>query len=127
MVMMKITDVRIMVRDHEKLKGFVTITLDNCFVVRGIKIIQAGKRLFLAMPNFRKPDGTFIDTFHPINRETRDDLERVVLKEYRSLMSETRDVRSPVRPDPGLLADKAARRLPYESEDWDGHNYVSPG
>jgi len=79
---MEITEVRMTLRDEERLKAFVSITLDNCFVVRGIKIIKGNNGLFVAMPCRRKPDGTFQDLAHPINSETRQWLEETVLSFY---------------------------------------------
>jgi stage V sporulation protein G len=79
---MKITEVRISLRDDEKLKAFVSITLDNCFVIRGLKIIHGNKGLFVAMPSRRKPDGTFQDLAHPINNETRAWIEGEILEKY---------------------------------------------
>jgi stage V sporulation protein G len=80
---MKITEVRISLRDDEKLKAFVSITLDNCFVIRGLKIICGNKGLFVAMPSRRKPDGTFQDLAHPINNATRSWIEGEILEAYR--------------------------------------------
>ena len=52
---MEITEVRIFSResDDKKLKAFATITFDDCFVVRNIKIIEGTKGLFVAMPSRR--------------------------------------------------------------------------
>ena len=85
---MEITDVRVIPRDDARLKGFVSITLGRCFVVRGIKIIE-GKagRLFVAMPARRKGDGTFQDIAHPITRRFRKRLEEIVLEEYHRVLS----------------------------------------
>jgi stage V sporulation protein G len=80
---MKITEIRIALRDDEKLKAFVSITLDGCFVVRGLKIIRGNKGLFVAMPSRKKPDGTFQDLAHPINNSTRDWMEEEILEQYR--------------------------------------------
>ena len=79
---MKITEMRIALRDDEKLKAFVSMTLDSCFVIRGLKIIHGNKGLFVAMPSRKKPDGTFQDLAHPINNETRDWMENEILQEY---------------------------------------------
>ena len=79
---MRITDVRISLRDDEKLKAFATVTIDDCFVIRGMKIIQAARGLFVAMPARRKPDGTFQDVAHPINAEARARLEREILSAF---------------------------------------------
>ncbi len=81
---MKITEIRVSLRDDEKLKAFVSVTFDNCFVVRGMKIISGNKGLFVAMPSRRKPDGTFQDLCHPINNATRRWLEGEILEKYHS-------------------------------------------
>ena len=79
---MDITEVRMSLRDEEKLKAFVSITLDNCFVVRGIKIIKGATGLFVAMPCRKKPDGSYQDLAHPINAETREWMENLILTHY---------------------------------------------
>jgi stage V sporulation protein G len=80
---MKITEIRVSLRDDEKLKAFVSVTLDNCFVIRGMKIIRGNKGLFVAMPSRRKPDGQFQDLAHPINNSTRQWFEEEILEAYR--------------------------------------------
>jgi stage V sporulation protein G len=80
---MEITEVRVFPVDEDKLKAYVTITLDHCFVVRDLKVIQGTGGLFVAMPAKRRKDGTFKDIAHPLNSETRERMERVILEEYR--------------------------------------------
>jgi stage V sporulation protein G len=79
---MEITDVRVFPVDEDKLKAYVTITLDNCFVVRDLKVINGNTGLFIAMPAKRRKDGTYKDIAHPLNADTRDRIEKVVLGEY---------------------------------------------
>ena len=79
---MKITEVRVSLRDDDKLKAFVSITLDNCFVIRGLKIIKGNKGMFVAMPSRKRPDGTFQDLAHPINNDTRSWMEAEILERY---------------------------------------------
>jgi stage V sporulation protein G len=80
---MEITEVRVFPVHEEKLKAYVTITLDDCFVVRDLKVIQGnGAALFIAMPAKRRKDGTFKDIAHPLNQETRQRMERAILAEY---------------------------------------------
>ena len=85
----RVTDVRITpLRDqNDKLKAFATITMDDCFVVRGVKIIQVARGLMVAMPSRRKPDGAFQDLAHPIHAEARADLEQAVLRAYQDWQS----------------------------------------
>jgi len=78
----EITEVRIILRDEEKLKGFANVTFDNAMVVRGMKIIAGSKGFFLSMPSRKRPDGTHQDVAHPINNEMRRKLEDSVLGAY---------------------------------------------
>ena len=80
---MQLTEVKVYpVTDDEKLKGYATIVFDGCFVVRDLKIINGNSGLFVAMPSKKKKDGTYRDTAHPLNNETRQMIEEAVLGEY---------------------------------------------
>src|ERR1700685_4633490 len=79
---MEITEFRIFPVYEEKLKAYVTITLDGCFVVRDLKVIHGNTGLFVAMPAKRRKDGTFKDIAHPLNAETRERMEQRILEEY---------------------------------------------
>jgi stage V sporulation protein G len=79
---MEITEVRLTLRHEERLKAFVSITFDNAFVVRGLKVIEGNTGLFVAMPSRRRKDGEFRDIAHPINNETREMIEQAVINEY---------------------------------------------
>jgi stage V sporulation protein G len=80
---MQLTEVKVFpVSDDEKLKAYATIVFDNCFVVRDLKIINGNSGLFVAMPSKKKKDGTYRDTAHPLNNETRRAIEEAVLGEY---------------------------------------------
>ena len=87
---MDITDVKIFPVEEEKLKAYVTITLDDCFVVRDLKVIQGTSGLFVAMPAKKRKDGTYKDIAHPLNTDMRARMERVILDQYdRSLSRRT--------------------------------------
>jgi len=79
---MEITEVRLTLRHEERLKAFVSITFDNAFVVRGLKVIDGNTGIFVAMPSRRRKDGEFRDIAHPINNATRQMIEDAVLSEY---------------------------------------------
>jgi stage V sporulation protein G len=85
---MKITEVRVNLQREEVLKAFVSITLDDEFVVRGLKVIQKSDGRFVAMPNRKRKNGTYQDIAHPINRQTRDYLEATVLRAYDAAVGE---------------------------------------
>lgn len=79
---MEVTEVKVFPINEEKLKAYATITFDNCFVVRDLKIIQGESSLFVAMPSKKKKDGTFKDIAHPLNNETRGKIEKAIIAEY---------------------------------------------
>ena len=83
---MRVTDVRIapVPEPNERLKAFATVTMDDCFVVRGIKIIEVASGYLVAMPSRRRPDGSFQDVAHPIHAGARAQIEQAVLGAFRA-------------------------------------------
>ncbi len=81
---MKISDVRIRMVKSEtsKIKASASITIDECFVVHDIKVIDGNEGYFIAMPSRKTPDGEFKDIVHPLNTETREMIKEVVLKAF---------------------------------------------
>ena len=80
---MHITDVRVRkVSKEGKMKAVVSITLDNEFVVHDIKVIEGEKGLFIAMPSRKAADGEYRDIAHPINSETRERIQNIILQKY---------------------------------------------
>lgn len=94
---MKITEVKVFPVNEERLKAYVTITLEGVFVVRDLKIIKGNEGLFVAMPSKKRKDGQFKDIAHPLNQETRNDIEQAVFdayeKEIRSMGENLTDLR----------------------------------
>ena len=80
---MQITDVRVRRIEKEgKMKAIVSITLDNEFVIHDIKVIEGEKCMFIAMPSRKASDGEYRDIAHPINSETRDMIQSMILRKY---------------------------------------------
>ena len=79
---MEITEVKVFPVNEDRLKAYVTITLDNCFVVRDLKIINGNNGLFVAMPSKKRKDGQFKDIAHPLNNETREMIENKIFENY---------------------------------------------
>ncbi len=84
---MEITEIKVFPVDEEKLKAFVSIVFDRCFMVNDIKVIQGREGLFISMPSRRKRNGRFKDVAHPLNNETRRMIEDRVLEEYEQAVS----------------------------------------
>ena len=85
---MQITDVRIRKVEKEgKMKAVVSITIDEEFVVHDIKIIEGEKGLFIAMPSRKAADGEYRDIAHPINSDTRDRIQKLIIEKYQETMA----------------------------------------
>ena len=86
---MQITDVRVRkVAKEGKLKAVVSITMDEEFVVHDIKVIEGEKGLFIAMPSKKAVDGEYRDIAHPINSETREKIQSIILENYEKVLEE---------------------------------------
>ena len=85
---MQITDVRIRKVEKEgKMQAVVSITIDEEFVVHDIKVIEGDKGLFIAMPSRKAADGEYRDIAHPINSDTRERIQTLILQKYQETMA----------------------------------------
>lgn len=86
---MKITDVRVRkITKEGKMKAIVSITIDDEFVVHDIKVIEGEKGLFIAMPSKKATDGEYRDIAHPINSDTRENIQSIILDSYEKALLE---------------------------------------
>ncbi len=108
---MEITQVKVFPVHEDKLKAFVSVVFDHCFMINDIKVIQGKDGLFLSMPSRRKKNGEFKDVAHPLNNATRRLIEVHVLREYRQVVDDLTP-RRPDRPDEDKDEDEA--RLPVQ-------------
>lgn len=125
---MNITDIRVFPVDEEKLKAFVTIVFDECFVVSDIKVIHGPNGLFISMPSKRRKNGTFRDVAHPLNQETRRMLEERILACYEEMLASgatPRKLRHP-REAAEEQADRAFQPRPVGDSDAAGAPWSDP-
>jgi stage V sporulation protein G len=86
---MKITEVKVFpVEGGGRLKAYATLVFDDCFIVRDLKVIEGDKGLFVSMPSRRRKDGSFRDIVHPLNSETRKEVEEKVIEEFGTIEQE---------------------------------------
>ena len=85
---MNITDVKVFPVNEDKLKAFVSIIFDDCFVVTDIKVINGNNGLFVSMPSKKRKNGTFRDIAHPLNNDTRRVIEERIFDEYYKVLNE---------------------------------------
>ena len=79
---MEITEVRIHLRNEDRLKAFATVTFDSAFVVHNMKVVNGNNGLIVCMPSRKIKDGSYKDIAHPISNDFRHTLEQVILKTY---------------------------------------------
>ncbi len=114
---MEITEVKVFPIQEEKLKAFVSIVFDHCFMVNDIKIIQGRDGLFISMPSRKKKNGEFKDVAHPLNNETRRTIEDKVLAEYDRVLQE--------RGDPPAQRGERALRPIADGAGAEGHAVIA--
>lgn len=85
---MKITSVDVFLKENSRMKGLASVKLDDCFVVKDIRIIEGDEGLFIAMPSKKKADGEYKDIAHPITQECRQMFQDAILKAYDEKLKE---------------------------------------
>ena len=86
---MDITDIRIRrVSADGKLRAYVTVTFDECFVVHNVKVIEGKNGAFIAMPSRKTKTGEYKDVAHPINSDFRGLLQTKILEEYEKALED---------------------------------------
>lgn len=108
---MEITEVKVFPVNEDKLKAYVTVIFDNCFVIRDLKIIHGNSGLFVAMPSKKRKDGTFRDIAHPLNSDTRNKIEKVILDEYKKELKKITEA-----------AHKSMKELEIEADNYKNFN-----
>ncbi len=86
---MQITDIRVRkVTKESKMKAVVSITIDDVFVIHDIKVIDGDNGPFIAMPSRKTSDGEYRDIAHPINSETREMMQQMIIEKYEAALKE---------------------------------------
>ena len=86
---MQITDIRVRrINNDGRMKAVVSVTFDSAFVVHDIKVIEGQDKFFIAMPSRKTPDGEFKDIAHPINVETRQEIQDAIINKYKETIEQ---------------------------------------
>jgi len=95
---MQITEIKVHLMDEERLKAFVSVTFDNCFAVRNMKVVEGQNGLMLCMPSRKAADETHKDLAHPITQEFRRYLEEHILQAYYTELNKREQLTTVDRP-----------------------------
>ncbi|HXU31754.1 MAG TPA: septation regulator SpoVG [Thermoanaerobaculia bacterium] len=102
---MEITEVKVFPIHEEKLRAFVSIVFDHCFMVNDIKVIQGRDGLFISMPSRKKKNGEFKDIAHPLNNEARRTIEDRILAAFSQTAEPSRPGAPSIHPSAGLASN----------------------
>ena len=81
--------------DEGRMKALVSVTIDDDFAVHDIKVIEGPQRVFVAMPSRKEDGGSFRDVVHPITREARESLEKIILEHYYMALDQNEESSAP--------------------------------
>lgn len=115
---MEITEVRISPAKGGKVRAFVSIIIDDCFIVNDLRVMEGREgQLFVTMPARKTRNGQMRDTAHPLNSETRQQIEDRVLKEFNSAVANLTVSSAKASGAKGSPLDRIASRL-FVEEFW---------
>ena len=78
----RITKVTLRAVAMNKVCAIASIVIDDSFVVHDLRVVNGDKGLFVAMPSRKLPNGDFRDVCHPINTDSRSEIQRAVLEQF---------------------------------------------
>lgn len=114
---MNITETRVTIlknANEGKLKAFASITIDNGFVVSGLKVVEGNDNcLFVAMPSNKGKDGKYYDIAFPLSKELREEIDDIVIDAYRETQKSNRKKPQPKRPSRRAKRDDDEDELPF--------------
>ena len=67
-------------------KAFASLTVDDLIAIRGIRIIEGSKWLFVTMPQSKDKDGNYHDIAFPVTGDLRKSINKAVLDEYKDVI-----------------------------------------
>ena len=89
---MKVTSkVYLTKKEIGNLKAFASITIEDKIVITGLKVIDGKNGLFINFPQYKDRNGDYKDIAYPLNKDTRNNLNKLVLNEYNKLLEEQSD------------------------------------
>ncbi|MFH0763695.1 MAG: SpoVG family protein [Candidatus Omnitrophota bacterium] len=63
-------------------KAFCDLSILDSFIIKGLRVVEGEKGLFVSMPQEAGKDGKWYSTVIPLNREIKDEIEKIVLEAY---------------------------------------------
>ena len=64
------------------LKAFCDVAIGGQYLIKGVKVVEGKKGIFVSMPREQGKDGQWYDTFLPVTKEAHQQLTDTVLAAY---------------------------------------------
>ena len=120
---MKVTEVRISPAKGGKVRAFASVVFDDSFIVNDLRVIEGREgQVFVTMPARKTRNGQMRDIAHPLNSDTREQIEQRVLEEYESarqnrLVADRSKQRPESKEKRASVLDRLSARL-FNEEFW---------
>ena len=77
------------IRPEGSCKATASVNVYGDFAVRGIKIMEGSKGLFISMPSYKAGNGEYKDICFPCTKESREQFNAAVMKAYEQTLTQT--------------------------------------
>lgn len=85
-------DVKIQsIRSEGTLKATATVNINEAFAIRGVKVMEGSKGLFVSMPSYKAGNGEYKDICFPCTAEARKDFDQAVMGAYEQALSQKKE------------------------------------
>ena len=74
-------------QNDSKLKAVSNLVIEDCFVVKNVRVIEGKNGLFVSMPSHKNTNGKYSDICFPIISEVREQIEKEVLGAYQEVLT----------------------------------------
>lgn len=80
-------EIRSIFQADSKMKAVANLVIEDCFVVKNVRVINGKNGLFVSMPSRQNSDGKYSDICFPIRSEVREQIEKEVLDAYHEALA----------------------------------------
>lgn len=70
-------------------RAHASVNINGSFAVRGVKVMESSKGLFVSMPSYRAGNGEYKDICFPVTKEARQEFDSAVLNAYQQALSQS--------------------------------------
>lgn len=69
-------------------KASATVNINGQFAIRGLKIMEGSRGLFVSMPSYKAGNGEYKDIAFPCTKESKAAFDKIVLSAYEQTMAQ---------------------------------------